>query len=42
MNDPMSNLTHFQPIFPFYAPLKTSGNPKFSDVFRGNKKGTLA
>ena len=29
------------PSVPFLYPLKTSGNLRFSDVFRGYKKGTL-
>ena len=32
-------LTHFQPVFHFYTPLKTE-NLRFS-VFRGYKRGTL-
>ena len=31
-------LTHFQPMFHFYAPWK---NRRFSDVFRGYRSGTL-
>ena len=35
-------LTHSFPIHPFSTyPLKTSGNLKFSDVFRGYRKGGL-
>ena len=29
-------------MFPFYTPLKTPKNQRFSGVFRGYKKGTLA
>ena len=29
-------------MFPFYTPVKTSENQRFSDVFRGYRKGTLA
>ena len=38
-------LSHFRSMFPFYIPenvLKTSENQRFSDVFRGYRKGTLA
>ena len=35
-------LTHFWPMFPFYTPLKTPENQRFSGVFRGYKMGTLA
>ena len=34
-------LTHFQPIFHFYTPLKTPENPRFFYVFRGYKSGSL-
>ena len=33
-------LTLSFPVFPF-DPLKTSENQRFSDVFRGDQKGTL-
>ena len=39
--DELQFLTHLFPMFPFYTPLKTSENQRFSDVFRGYKKGTL-
>ena len=32
----------FQANVPFLCPMKTSENQRFSDVFRGYKKGTLA
>ena len=42
-------LTHFRPMFPFYTPWKlqktsqkTSENQRFSDVFMGYRKGTVA
>ena len=34
-------LTHFQTMFHFYTPLKTSENLRFSYVFRGYRSGTL-
>ena len=34
-------LTHFQPMFHFCTPLKTSENRRFSDAFRGYRSGTL-
>ena len=34
-------LTHFYPIFPFYTPLKTPENQRFSGVFRGYKMRAL-
>ena len=34
-------LTSFKPLFHFYTPLKTSGNPRFSNVFRRHRNGTL-
>ena len=37
-----SNLTRFRPTFPFLYFLKTSENLCFFNVFRGNRKGTLA
>ena len=33
--------THFQPMFHFCAPLKTSENIGFSDISRGYRSGTL-
>ena len=38
----MPNINPFQVNVPFLHPLKTSENRRFSDVFRGYRKGTLA
>ena len=38
----MFELTDFWPMFPFYTPLKTPENQRFSDVFSGCRMGTLA
>ena len=34
-------LIHFPLMFHFYTPKKTWENRRFSDVFRGNRIGTL-
>ena len=35
------SLTHFGPMFHFCTPLKTSGNQRFSVIFRGYRNGAL-
>ena len=35
-------LSHFMPLVSFYTPLRTWENQRFSDVFRGYRKSTVA
>ena len=37
----VNDINPFVPNIPFLYPLKTSGNLRFSDVFRGQRKGAL-
>ena len=40
--NPIQMLTHFMPLISFDTPLKISENQRFSDVFRGYQKRSVA